>query len=497
MACDRLPWIIPRHQRGEVVYIADVSNLPPAAWREKQEFERQRIQSLICVPLTCRGRVLGFVGFDAVRQPKPWRTDHIRVLKVVGEIIAGAIERERAIARLSHQAQMEKLLARISTRFINVPMRDLDIEIEHALGSIGGFLGAHRCYVFQLNDDGASLDNTHLWCAQGLGPQIPRLRRIAVSEFGYALRCMGAGEAFQVPKVADLPSEGARERRLFELGGIQSLIDVPIVARGIITGFLGCDSVTKLRFWSKDDIQLLEMLAGILANAIDRQKVDRKLQVSLREKEVLLREIHHRVKNNMQIVYSLLYLQANAFRDRADSAALEAFKQSRNRIKAMAMIHEQLYRSRDLEWIDIGDYLKALIPELTDSYGAGRHVSVKLHAGRAHVNIDTAIPCGLVVNELISNALEHAFPAGEPGRISVAVRTAKDGDLELKIADNGVGIPTDEASRNSNTFGLQLVRDLVRQLGGTLELERGRGTCFKIRLTPADQRARRQPKGMG
>ncbi|MEA3277735.1 MAG: histidine kinase dimerization/phosphoacceptor domain -containing protein [Pseudomonadota bacterium] len=475
-------WIMPRIKRGEVIHIPDVSRLPDDAAKEKEEMQAQRIQSLINVPLTCANKVLGFVGLDSVRTRKDWRADHIKLLKVVGEIIAGTIERERATAALTRQVQMEKLVAYISTRFINVPTDELHDEIGSAIGKIGAFTGVDRSYVFQFSPDGKRMSNTHEWCALGIEPHVDRLQGWSVDGFGHSMALMQRGAVFHVPDVSALPEEAGTEKAEFEQEGIKTLINVPIMARGRMTGFLGMDAVRTHKAWSDDDIRLLRLVGEILAHALARKSAEERLQHSLQEKEVLLREIHHRVKNNMQVIHSLLYLQVNAIRDRVDPVALEAFRQSQTRIKSMATIHDRLYRSKDLTEIDFEDYLHALIPDLLQLYNIGDRVRTDIEAKNTRLDIDTAIPCGLIVNELVANSLEHAFPGRRRGRIDIVLKHRAAGLLELTVADDGVGLPPGYDWRSTATLGLQLVNDLVDQLDGEAMLDTGEGTRFDIRF---------------
>ncbi len=202
------------------------------------------------------------------------------------------------------------------------------------------------------------------------------------------------------------------------------------------------------------------------------------LQDSLEEKEVLLREIHHRVKNNMQIITSLLNLQSAYI---SDKKTVEMFKESQNRIRTMALIHEKLYKSKDLAKIDLKEYLRSLTTDLIQSYGekVGR-ITFKVDAEDISLGIDTAIPCGLIINELISNALKYAFPDNRKGEIRVAFHRNK-GKVELIVADNGVGLPENINLESAESLGLRLVSILVRdQLHGTVHLERDGGTEFRI-----------------
>jgi len=230
-----------------------------------------------------------------------------------------------------------------------------------------------------------------------------------------------------------------------------------------------------------DNPRLIEAFVRQAAVALQRQHSEAQLQDSLREKEVMLQEIHHRVKNNLQIVSSLLNLQAEQAQD---PRIAEMLRDSQNRVRSMAYIHERLYRSPDLAQVNFADYARALTSHLLNSYQSADSgaVSVRVDIGEdARLSVDTAIPCGLIVNELVSNALKHAFPPGwkTPGLITIAMRQTPNG-YALSVRDNGVGLPMDVDLRRARSLGLELVAILAQQLGGALEIDRQAGTAFTI-----------------
>ena len=209
----------------------------------------------------------------------------------------------------------------------------------------------------------------------------------------------------------------------------------------------------------------------------ERNKAEKLVMQSLHEKEVLLREIHHRVKNNLQIVSSLLKLQSKIIHD---ETTLNAIKDSQNRIKAMALVHEKLYRSGDISRIDLAEYARFLTDSLFQFYGVS-HQTIRpvFHIDDVKVNIHVAMPLGLIINELVSNVLKHGFPDGKRGEISIAIHE-DDHKIAMTIKDNGVGIAEDFDWRNAESLGLRLVVDLVEQLDGTVKLDRTDGTAFVI-----------------
>ncbi len=205
---------------------------------------------------------------------------------------------------------------------------------------------------------------------------------------------------------------------------------------------------------------------------------DQRLRQSLSEKEALLKEIHHRVKNNLQIVSSLLYLQEDAIQD---PTGLEILRESQNRVKSMALIHEQLYGTDNLAKIDFGRYLYSLTANLLDAYGIDPvRLRLNIEAAGIALGVDLAAPCGLIVNELVSNAIKHAFPQDRGGTIEIIIRKLNAGQMELVVADDGVGLNTQSPGPDSTSLGLRLIDTLTTQLDGTLSVETENGTRFII-----------------
>jgi two-component sensor histidine kinase len=224
----------------------------------------------------------------------------------------------------------------------------------------------------------------------------------------------------------------------------------------------------------------------------ERKHAEDRLTVSLKEKEVLLKEIHHRVKNNFQIITSLLNLQT---RNITDPEMIKQFDDSTNRIRAMALVHEKLYQSSDLSQIDFASYIKTIAEDLYNSYATiMERPELVIEADEVRLPIDQAIPCGLIVNELITNALKYAFPPGSPGRrLSITLQKEHGGMIHIRISDNGVGLPAVIDIEKNSSLGLQLVVLLIKQVRGTYRLDRSGGTEWAISFPaapPADQARR-------
>jgi len=220
-------------------------------------------------------------------------------------------------------------------------------------------------------------------------------------------------------------------------------------------------------------------VAGMVASIEDiteRKKTEELIQRSLKEKTVMLQEIHHRVKNNMQVITSLLNLQSHEITD-ANIRAL--FEESKNRIYSMALIHEKLYRAEDLARISFNEYLHSLVSGIVDTYKR-RDIIYAVDNDPITLDVNVGIPCGLIANELVSNCLKYAFPEGRKGMITLGINKDTQGNNVLTVADNGVGFPDTVDFRNTTTLGLKLVNVLSGQIHGVIELSRVEGTTFRI-----------------
>jgi PAS domain S-box-containing protein len=234
----------------------------------------------------------------------------------------------------------------------------------------------------------------------------------------------------------------------------------------------------------------MELTNRALQHEIEARMADAEhIKASLHEKEVLLREIHHRVKNNLQVISSLLSLQSAGL---SDQVAISMNLESQNRIRSMALIHEKLYQSGSLSRIDFGGYLESLTGVIQRSYTADKQVSVSIDVKDVLLTIDTAIPCGLIINELLTNALKYAFQGRDTGKIRVHMALAGP-NYELTVEDDGVGIADRQILEKTSTLGLKLVTGLVRQLNGRIEMTSMPGTKFTI-VFPLPARAQPEIK---
>jgi two-component sensor histidine kinase len=314
---------------------------------------------------------------------------------------------------------------------------------------------------------------------KGFLGSIPRsnivLDRVATSDQGLSLMCsnqydvylldyrLGGDDGLDLLQKA--VSSGCKKPVIFLTGYDQYDVDVEAMNRGAF------DFLVK----NKIDPPSLERS---IRYAIERWRVQESLVCSLRDKEVLLKEIHHRVKNNLQIISSLLKLQKRGIQS---DEARKTLEECYDRVRSIALVHEKLYQSHEVASINFTEYLETLISGLFRSYGIDpKQISLEIQAQDVVLSLDAAIPCGLIVNELASNALKHAFPNQRPGKLLISFLRNPSNELELRVADNGVGIPADFDISRSNSLGLELVHTLAAQLGGTVAIDGKSGTEFKI-----------------
>jgi len=237
-----------------------------------------------------------------------------------------------------------------------------------------------------------------------------------------------------------------------------------------------------------DESGKIYRIAGIGEDISDRKCTEARIQAALREKEVLLKEIHHRVKNNMQVISSLLQLQAQYIED---EPTLALFEESQTRIHSMALIHEQLYQSEHLDRIDLPPYVQNLVANLYQSFGCGNTaIQFNLNIDPIYLNIETAIPCGLIINELVSNSLKYAFAQSLVGEINIEFHKINPQEFQLIIQDNGSGFPAGFDVENAETLGLRLVRMLAYQLEASIDIDSQCGTCYNIIFQQLNYRQR-------
>ncbi len=410
----------------------------------------QETRSIMLLPLVSRRRIIGVISIQSI-QDSAFYDDDVTRLQTVADQLANAIENARLYHELQVHSQnlaqavemrtleLEKTTERVEAILSNSPdailllNKDLVIEVTNP-----------AAYDMFSNDPEGEFELT-------LGDlfhqdYIEVLHKLIAS-------CIDSGQSRGFDLIARR-HDGA----VFNAG----VALASVYEDGVVTGFV-C----------------------ILRDITEQVQAEKQIKSSLKEKEVLLQEIHHRVKNNMQVISSLMALQAG-YTD--DDRVHQMFRESQGRIRSMALVHEQLYRSHDLARIDFSQYIHELTSNLMRSYQRTMGtIRLDVKSDPIYLDIDTAIPCGLIINELVSNALKHAFPNGRDGLITVAFQKSRDRSLSLMVRDNGVGFPEGLNVYKTESLGLQLVTSLTAQLNATIGLQQNGGTVFEIRFAMPDE----------
>ncbi|MGE5657079.1 MAG: PAS domain S-box protein, partial [Actinomycetota bacterium] len=406
-------------------------------------------------------------------------------------------DRKQAETALWQQVEQEQLMAAIAQRIRE--SLDLNEILQTTVAEVQQLLGVDRVLVFRVLPDG-----TGCAIAEAVALGWVKVLDQVFPEEVFPRQCYQQyieGRINAIPDVEQAEDVPCLVNFLQQLK-VKAKVVVPIVQQETLWGLIILHQCSQTREWQAWEIELLRKLAIQLAIAIqqseiykqlrvellERIQVEETLQLSLFEKEILLKEIHHRVKNNLCVVASLLELQSDTIADPQISRMLE---ESQHRIYSMALIHEKLYRSQNLARINFGEYLEDLVRNLFDSYSLSHHfIELEFDYEEIFLNVETATPCGLIITELVSNALKHAFPNDRSGIIRVECHHTKEHKIRLAIRDNGIGFPETLDFQNTNSMGFQVICTLTKQLKGILEIDRNNGTAFYLIFSQLKYRKR-------
>ncbi|ULP71269.1 PAS domain-containing sensor histidine kinase [Nodularia sphaerocarpa] len=418
--------------------------------------------------------------------------DESAILAVFSDIT----ERKQAELAFKAQAEREQLMRTVAQRI----RQSLNLQeiLNTTVEEVRNLLRVDRVVVYQFAPD---MSGTIVAESVGAGWTVA----LGVKIEDTCFQTGGGVEYRQGRKraIANIYDAGLSDchLHLLEQFEVQANLVVPILLKideentgACLWGLLVAHQCSSKRDWEDHQLDLLDQLTVQIAIAIqqssifqqaqneiaERQKAENNLRAALLEKEVLLKEVHHRVKNNLQIVSSLLQLQSQTLKD---PEIIRVFQDSQNRIDSISLIHKNLYISPNIGKLDVVDYVENLVTSILISYQLepGR-ISLETNIDAVNLNIDQAIACGLVINELLSNSLKHAFPGQKQGKITIDLRN-NGNDIEMIIQDNGVGLPANLDWSNTDSLGLSLVYDLVtEQIEGSITVERNHGTVFKIQF---------------
>ncbi|MFI5211728.1 MAG: GAF domain-containing protein [Ignavibacteria bacterium] len=269
-----------------------------------------------------------------------------------------------------------------------------------------------------------------------------------------------------------------------------SMISSPLIAGEKVLGVIALQDYENENSFTDNQLELLATVASQAAIALENAYLYSRVTKSLREKEVLLQEVHHRVKNNLQVMSSLIKLQSHYIKD---EKMLEMMKETGSRIQSMAIVHTKLYNTKDYDHIDFSEYVRSLAENFATSYGFRmKNIKINIDIMNILLNIDTAIPCGLVINELVSNSVKYAFPDNRSGEIFISLSKLDNRKFILTVRDTGIGAPQNKDIGKSDTLGIQLVTLLSKQMNGHLQIinEKGKGLEFRITFEEAIYKAR-------
>ncbi len=403
---------------------------------------------------------------------------------------------ERTAQRI---ARLQAITAALSEAL--TPAEVAVIVIEQGLAAVKASAGS----IALLDETGLNLE---LLQAVGYSPElVAAWRQFPLTAAAPIARAVRTGQpVFQesVERMAEQNPELLPHRT----DGRSALAAIPLMVKGRVLGGMGL-SFDEPQVFSEEDRAFILAIARQCAQALERaqlyeaaqqeivtrKQTEAQLKALLQEKEVLLREVHHRVKNNLQAVSNLLYLQMAQM---TDPQVQEMFRDVQNRIKSIALIHEQLYQTKDLAQINFAEYIAGLVKYLVHSYKVDPgSIKLNLVIDQVPLDVDTAVPLGIIINELVSNILKHAFPPDEgepaaersPDEIEIVLKDQEAGQFLLSIRDNGIGLPAEFDLLNTSSVGLQLVKMLTDYMQGLIEIEQKPGTTFRIRfgIPDADQ----------
>lgn len=422
------PWIIEKISRFEIVYIPSINNVINVENSVVRNLLEKNIQSLIILPIICSGTLIGSLIFTSVRLTKNWTEESLNLLKMVGEMLGNIIRRKRVEQAL--RVSEERYARAINAGKVGIWELNIKTDRVYIDSNLKAMLGYSEHEIS---------DNFHDWLNL-IHPQ-------DIESFKLELDSYLKGLKFKYE---------IQHRMRHKNGNY-----LWFLARGTLT---------------KDREEQPDYIAGSNTDITTQKQIEDRLKISLKEKYVLLKELHHRVKNNLQIISSLLRLQA---RNIQEPKILNVFQDSQNRIRAMAIIHEKLYQSTDLAKIKIYDYIKKITSNLLDSYQVNNNIEIKLNIENFYLKIDTTIICGLIINELVSNSIEHAFTDNNQGKIKIIFSNLGNNQYLLNVSDNGVGITKDYFNQEQS-IGLQLVWNLVEQIEGSISCYTTSGASFNI-----------------
>ncbi|MBN1135164.1 MAG: GAF domain-containing protein [Anaerolineae bacterium] len=438
----------------------------------------------LVIPLVVGAKQVGLYSLGPKLSGSAYNRDEVHLLRLVGRQAAVAVENSRLFRAEQEQRELTQALQEAAD--VVSSTLDLNEVLDRILVQVERVVAGDAFNIMLIEDGIASAVRWRGYEWLGVADLIDNLT-MPVSEYQTFTQMARTGQPLVV-------HDTTRDPRWILRPGwekLRSYVSAPIRVAGETIGFLNVDGSRPGQF-RQADAQRLEAFAQHAAAALEnarlyeqaqrelaeRKRAEEQLKTSLAEKEVLLKEVHHRVKNNLQVISSLLHLQSKQIED---PETLSMFLESQYRVRSMALVHERLYQSEDLSGVDAAEYFRDLASYLHRSYGAtAGQVSLKVDVDPVPLGIDAAIPCGLIISELVSNALKHAFPGGRQGQILVQLHLGQGSQCALVVSDDGIGLPEELDLETTESLGLHLVNRLVAQIEGSVDLDRSGGTTYRI-----------------
>jgi len=397
--------------------------------------------------------------------------------KYILNIMVDVTEERKATLALEYKSKFQEILMDIASEFINSPVEKALNFIDKSLEKIGKFVKADRVYIFDYDFRNRTISNTYEWCDKNIEPQIGYLQEVPMDSVISWVKEHKKGNTIIIPEVESYTGDD-QVRKILEDQDVKSLITVPMMEEGKCIGFVGFDSVLDYKKYKDEEIQLLKLFAQTILDIRKREKKEEELLNSLEEKSILMKEIHHRVKNNLQLVSSLIFLQSFYIED---IKVKKALKDTENRIKSMAMLHEKIYRAEEINKINFKDYIESIIEELQKHNSFSKKIKFYADIQDIDINIDESINCGLIINELITNSIQHGFTNKDKGEIGLKI-FEENKEVSIVIYDNGGGFKKRYEEVKEESLGLIIVESLTKQLGGSIQKENYNGTKFIIKF---------------
>jgi PAS domain S-box-containing protein len=441
MPLNSFHWVMEKIKENKIFYISSLSDIPYTGEYEREFWDKQNIKSILGIPMISDNRLFGFLGFTSIKKEKKWSEEDIMHVKLVGEIFSNVLLRKEALESLKKSEIEKSTILETLSEAVYFYGRDLRIK----------------------------------WANKSACKQNGMKPEEIIGHYCYEVFHSKTEVCEDCPVVKVLQTGKMEETELPDKRGHVwlSIVSPVFSEEGTVTGAIEAAlDITERKRTEEELIKYRNHLEDI----VEERTVE--LKKLLEEKEIFLKEIHHRVKNNLQIISSLLYLQSISINN---ETVLNILRESQSRIKAIGLVHEKLYQSENFAGIDFKKYIYALSYYLFSTYNINTDIiRLNIEADKIDLTIDKAIPCGLIINELLTNALKYAFPDGRKGEVFIKTYKEKDNSFTLYFRDNGTGLPEDINIEKLSSLGLKLVVNLIKQIDGELEIAREAGTVFKI-----------------